>query len=161
MNWDQPPAFTWLAQSLRKMYAKTGDKRYADYLYRMADTVVAEQYLPKNDKGPDVMGAYAANVQQLVTATACKMAVVNEAALLARQMKDDRAERYANSVKLASGFLAINRYRPENSFYLVAPDAVQGDFRAGIFRSTVTLETEAFVIEALLTLEELQKNEPK
>ena len=160
-NWTQPPAFTWLARTLHRLYRENGDKRFADYLFRMADALLAEQYMPGSDKGPDVTGAYAANVQQLVTATACKLAVMNEAAALAREMKDARAERYVKSARLASGFLAANRLRPENSFYLPDPDEALGDFRAGIFRSTVTLETDAFAIEALLMLEELRKGETK
>ena len=161
MNWDQAPAFTWLARTLRRLHAETGDARFADYLFRMADTVVTEQYTPKGNMGADVTGAYAANVQALVTATACKMAVVSEAAVLANQMKDKRAEKYGASVRLAAGFLAANRFGPENSFYLTNADEVQGDFRAGIFRSTVTLETEAFAIEALLRLDALAKSETK
>jgi len=162
MNWKEAPAFTWLARTLRKRYLRDQDKPCATYLFRMADAVLADQYKPDSEQGPDVAGAYAANVQQLVTATACKMVVVNEAALLARTMGDDaRAQRYSKSVRLASGFLASNRFRPENSFYLPDPDGVQGDFRAGIFRSTITLETEAFAIEALLTLEEILKLEAK
>ena len=162
MNWQRPPAFTWLARTLRKLCERKKDARFAEYLYRMADNVVAGQYLPEGNRGPDVVGAYSANAPDLVTATACKMVIVSEAALLARQLQDSqRAGRYAKSIRLASGFLAANRFGPENAFYLSDPDKATGAFRAGIFRTTTRLNTNAYAIQACLELEKLLTDGPK
>jgi len=155
LNWKQPPAFTWLANILARIARQKNDADCAKYLFRMADHVVAEQYLPDSDKGPDVVGAYAANASSLVTATSCKMVVVGEAARLARHLKDPRAERYIQSLKLASAFLNTNRFRAENAFFVSDLEPAQGLFRAGLFRTTSTLDTNAFAIQACLILEQL------
>lgn len=156
MGWKTPPAFPWLASALAILAADGGDKTYADYVYAMADVVLQEQYGPGAPTGPDTVGAYAASAQDLVAATGCKMMVVNEAARLARALGDDeRARKYLASARLASGFLDVNRFRSENSFYLSDPDEVQGAFRAGIFRSSISLESNLYAIQALVGLDRL------
>ncbi len=156
------PAFLpWQMQAYGRAARTTAMKRYAEFVFDMADRLIASQLradaaasrpsseaqsLRLHDGGFDVYARGRTGI-----ATAAYVEGMNEALRTARAFGDQtRADRYAEAVRRALRFVLQLQFKPEEGYYIRSPkDAVNG-FRSNPADGTMRIDNAQHALAAML-----------
>ncbi len=155
---NRPPAFApWHMQAWGRLARTTQLRRYADFVYELADFIAATQTKAEEpplaiyDGAFDVHGTGRGGI-----ATAVYVEGLIEAARTAQALGDrDRAERYRAAIHRACRFLVQLRFRPEECYYVQSPRDVVGAMRNSPADPTLRIDHSQHALSALLGAVEL------
>jgi hypothetical protein len=150
---NRPPAFApWQMQAWGQLARVTLLRRYADFVYEMADVLLSSQL---RESGPP-LAIYDGAFDTLKTgrpgiATAAYVQGLVEAVRTAEALGDrERAARYAEAVRRASRFVVQLQFRPEECFYVQSPRDVVGGARSLPSDPTLRIDYSEQSLAALL-----------
>jgi len=146
------PPDAWLAQALVELDVVVSDDAFRDYAYAIVETTEMVTLRREEGAPPDFVGGVGNGLADpRVTPTGAR----NEAATAAWRMARSRGEhtRAAALRRLcldAAGFQLNQQYRPENSYFLPAPQRARGGFRGSPLQAAVQIDYVQHNVSALL-----------
>jgi hypothetical protein len=155
---NHPPPFApWQMQAWGRLARTTQLRRYADFVYELADFIAATQIKAEElpfaiyDGAFDVHGVGRGGITTAVYAEG-----LIEAARTAQALGDrDRALRYRAAIQRACRFILQLRFRPEECYYVQSLRDVVGGMRNSPADPTLRIDHTQHALSALLGAVEL------
>jgi AMMECR1 domain-containing protein len=150
-----PPFVVWQMQAWGQLARTTTLKRYADFVFDMADRLITSQLridvtpaepMSIYDGGLDV---YAKRRTGISTAPYVEGLI--EALRTARAFRETaRAGRYADVIGRATRFILQLQFKPEEAYYVRSPTDVIDGFRSSPLESAIRIDNDQHALFALM-----------
>ncbi|WP_189476528.1 hypothetical protein [Parahalioglobus pacificus] len=154
------PAYVpWHVQSLRALYALTGDERYPAAVFTLTDKLL--ELLDSGASHPQYRGRfYNPETPQYGSPHASSDAVYMEgvahALHTAHQQGDDlRVSLYSDALRMALSNLDNLQYRGERMYFVPCRDCVEGALRVSVANNRVRVDSTQHAVDAFLKIDAL------
>ena len=154
----EPLRDQWLMMALSELYPISGNRAYADYCFKIADTMIKHQYQPETSPYEHYTGGVDNLNPPHVCAAATNCEGLVAAWRLAREMKLP-TERYGQAMLLSAKFQLRHQFTPETTHCLPNPARAVGGFRANSIKATIRIDYVQHNISALLGVLQVLSNE--
>ncbi len=151
-QYSPSPRFAgWQIQAYARMAQPAKRDDFNEFVFRMADALVAVQLTERNCPYPDKWGAIAAWHPSLVgSATAAYLCGLCDALVLARKVGDgERAKAYEQAVRLGVRFLLQLEFKPQEAYFVRSARDAVGGVRTDLIDSTLRIDNSAHALLAL------------
>ncbi len=151
----------WHIQAWALAYDITGDRKYLDFVFQMADYLTTFQADEKSDVYPDMIGGFVNEQGFAGVASAAFMEGMVEAFRVARKSGDaDRTRKYHKVVLLGVRFLDQLTFKDLDAFYCVSRKDVIGGVKMSPADHTIRIDNCMHVVNVLLSTRELLFSAP-
>jgi len=148
----------WLMMGLDILYKYRPLRRYANYCFITAETMIRHQYRPFMCPARDYLGGQDNCDPPRTTPTATNTEGMIGAYRLAKRIGAPR-QNYLNSILLGVKFQLENQYTEDNTYYLPAPERAIGGFRGSPISEVVRNDYVQHNVCSLLGAAEILKEE--
>jgi len=147
---DPTTEFTpWTAQAFVRLYEISPKQKYANFVFAMEDWLTSQQYLD-NAPRPDYLGAYGTMDIPSITA-GVRSEGVSDAYILAKKLGyEEKAERYKQSILLASNFLMKLQHTEANTKTYLHPEVGTGAFVYKVGDTAARVDYTQHAISAMI-----------
>jgi prenyltransferase beta subunit len=147
---DPTTEFTpWTAQAFVRLYEISPKQKYANFVFAMEDWLTSQQYLD-NAPRAEYLGAYGTMSVPSITA-GVRSEGVSDAYLLAKKLGyEEKAERYKQSILLASNFLMKLQHTEGNTKAYRNPEVSIGAFVYKVGDTAARVDYTQHAISAMI-----------
>ncbi|MDP8255952.1 MAG: hypothetical protein P9M14_09395 [Candidatus Alcyoniella australis] len=140
----------WVVQGLARLHRLTGDERYAQTCFAMADALVDSQF-PAGYKRAEWVGGFSNSRPPRTAPAGSRSEALREAYLLALELGDEeRSARYGQALLLSTRFLITQMYGDQTSYYLPFPESARGGIRGSSIQSLVRIDYNQHALVGML-----------
>lgn len=152
-----PSFVVWQMQAYGRLARSTTLRRYADFVFDMADRVVATQVGEADALLPIYAGSYDPyRTGRTGISSAPYLEGLNEAVRTAHAFKEKaRAARYADSIRRAVRFVLQLQVKPEETYYMRSPEDAIDAFRTSPADHSARIDHAQHALSALVGAREL------
>ena len=145
----------WQMAAYAHLFRFTGEREYADFVFELADAIVALQHVGNAVPYPDYAGGYRNRRSPGISSATYNEGVL-EALDVARRTADwERTARYHRAGLLAALFTLRLQVTVDGAYYIEHPDRALGAFRASLADSALRIDQTQHALSSLLKAERL------
>jgi uncharacterized protein (TIGR00296 family) len=143
----------WQMAAYAHLFRLTGELQYADFVFELADAILALQHVGAAIRYPDYVGGYRSRRQPGIPSATYNEGVLEALAVAKRIGNRERIARYQRAGLLAALFTLRLQFTRDSAYYVEHPERALGAFRASLADCTLRIDHTQHALSSLLKAE--------